>query len=338
MRELSRLLSIDGNGRCTLGAGAAGCDSINRRAIDCVPIHAPFLKYFREVARCGSIRLAARRLYVASSAVNRQILKIEDELGVKLFERTPSGMELTAAGDVLANHVERTLAEADRTIAEISAIALGVRPPITIAAQESVIAEFLPKALVLLHAEYPDVLTAFKAAGGRDLSRLLNTGAADLALAFDNPPAPGIECVASCALAVGAIVSPQHPLAGESGVTLQDCAEFPIVLPDQTWPLRDLLDAELSKSGVEPNVVTSSNSVEFLRLMLDRQFGIGFQTVVGIESQVAGGELVHVPLRTPEPVLQEFGIWLSSSRPRPESLLRLVGLLETRMEAYTEHA
>lgn len=299
-----------------------------------MPIHAPFLKYFREVARCGSVRLAARRLYVASSAVNRQILKIEDELGVKLFERTPSGMELTVAGELMAEHVEKTLADAERTVAEISATVLGVRTPITIAAQESVIAEFLPAALVALHAEFPEVLTAFKAAGGRDLSRLLTTGAAELALAFDNQPASGIECVSSCQLAVGAVVSPAHPLAGSSGVTLLDCAEYPLVLPDRSWPLRDLLDAEIQASGVEPRVVTSSNSVEFLRLMLDQQFGIGFQTIIGIESQVATGELVHVPLRTPEPVNQMFGIWLSSSRPRSLTLLRLLELLEQRLTVY----
>ena len=299
-----------------------------------MPIHSSFLKYFREVARCGSVRLAARRLYVASSAVNRQILKIEDELDVKLFERTPSGMALTPAGELLARHVERTLADADRTVAEISAIAHGVLPPITIAGQESVIAEFLPTALVSLHAEYPKVLTSFKAASGQELSHLLSVGSADLALAFDNERAPGIECVAACSLAVGAIVNPGHPLARKLSVTLGDCAEFPIVLPDETWPLREVLDAELRRGGVEPNVVTSSNSVEFLRLVLDQQFGIGFQTVIGMESQVDGGELVHVPLHTPEPVMQEFGIWLSTTRPRSEALSRLVVLLEQRLDAY----
>ena len=46
-----------------------------------MPIHAAFLNYFVEVYRCGSIREASRKLSISSSAVNRQILKIEDELG-----------------------------------------------------------------------------------------------------------------------------------------------------------------------------------------------------------------------------------------------------------------
>ena len=47
-------------------------------------MHASILKYFIEVASCGSVRKASERLYVAASAVNRQIHKLEDELGVEL--------------------------------------------------------------------------------------------------------------------------------------------------------------------------------------------------------------------------------------------------------------
>ena len=84
-----------------------------------MPIHSAFLKYFDEVTKCGSIRQAARNLYVASSAVNRCILKIEAELGVKLLKRSHSGVRLTAAGEQLAQHVDRTLADAQRTLAGI---------------------------------------------------------------------------------------------------------------------------------------------------------------------------------------------------------------------------
>jgi DNA-binding transcriptional LysR family regulator len=66
-----------------------------------MPVFSPFIRYFDEVARQGSIRKAADRLNVAPSAVNRQILKLEDELGAPLFERLPRGLRLTAAGEIL---------------------------------------------------------------------------------------------------------------------------------------------------------------------------------------------------------------------------------------------
>jgi len=150
-----------------------------------MPIHAPVLKYFREVVASGSVRTAARRLHISTSAVNRQILKIEDELGVSLFERKPGGMVLTTAGHVLAGHVERTLVDAERCHAEIAALGQVPDRPLTIAGQESVIAEFLPPVLVELHAALPGMGSAFVAAGGDQLNWLLLDGTADVAIAFD---------------------------------------------------------------------------------------------------------------------------------------------------------
>src|SRR5260370_1159461 len=61
-------------------------------------MHAAVLRYFDQVARLGSIRRAAESLNVASSAVNRQIIKLEEETGTALFERLRTGVRLTAAG------------------------------------------------------------------------------------------------------------------------------------------------------------------------------------------------------------------------------------------------
>jgi DNA-binding transcriptional LysR family regulator len=82
-------------------------------------IHAPAIYYFDMVRRCHSIREAARRLNVASSAVNRQILKLEDEVGAALFERLPGGLRLTAAGEILTRHVSFLLQDVERVRGEL---------------------------------------------------------------------------------------------------------------------------------------------------------------------------------------------------------------------------
>ena len=67
-------------------------------------VHLIALRYFGETVRHGSMRQAAESLHVAASAINRQILKLEDQLECKLFERLPEGVRLTAAGEVLYRH------------------------------------------------------------------------------------------------------------------------------------------------------------------------------------------------------------------------------------------
>ncbi|MDE1995932.1 MAG: LysR family transcriptional regulator, partial [Rhizobiaceae bacterium] len=71
-------------------------------------MHASILKYFAEVARSGSIRKASDELHVATSAVSRQIKKLEDELGTPLFERFSDGLRLTAAGEIVLKHSKDT--------------------------------------------------------------------------------------------------------------------------------------------------------------------------------------------------------------------------------------
>ncbi len=299
-----------------------------------MPIHSVFLKYFDEVRRSGSIRMAARKLHVASSAVNRQILKIEDELGVKLFKRSAGGIRLTSAGELLAEHVTRTLGDADQTMTRIAALQGEQRQLLSIAGQESVIARFLPPALVALHAECPDVATVFKAASGTELQHLLRMGNADVAIAFDPEPADDIETVAAVELPVGAVLTPAHPLAGSAHLSLTDCVSYPIVLPDQSWPLRALLDREIGQADLAMNIVTSSNSVEFLKTMVDQQLGIGFQTIVGIEAQIECGELKHVPLVTTAPVKQMFALCMRAQRVTTQAHDHLVTLLRQRLIDY----
>ena len=62
-------------------------------------MHAQILKYFNMVAELGSIREAAQRLHVSASAINRQILNLEELIGERLFERRRTGMVLTEAGE-----------------------------------------------------------------------------------------------------------------------------------------------------------------------------------------------------------------------------------------------
>jgi DNA-binding transcriptional LysR family regulator len=299
-----------------------------------MPIHSPFLKYFLEVAQCGSVRMAASRLFISSSAVNRQILKIEAELGTRLFDRTSTGMQLTSAGKLLLEHVERTLADADRTLSAIVDLDATGDKPITIAGQESVIGEFLSPVLLQFHVKCPQSCSAFKAAGGNELNQLLLNAEADIAVAFDSQIEADIEQISERELAVGAIVSPMHPLAGKSRVSLNECAEFPFILPDASWPLRRSLDRMIDEMALKPTILSTSNSVEFLRCMVDQQLGVGFQTSMGIEGKLRTGELSLVPLFDPEPIRQKLIVCVSRTVQRSAPFEQMLELLKERLTSY----
>jgi DNA-binding transcriptional LysR family regulator len=299
-------------------------------------IHSAFIRYFNEVRRCGSIRQAARRLYVASSAVNRQILKAEDALGVALFERTPQGLRLTPAGQRLAEHVERTLADAERTLADIRSLRSRAAGQVILAGPESVIEHFLPPVLARFHADAPDSATAFKAASDitQRLPELLGSGEVDIAVTFDPQPHPAVQVLYEQQLPVGAVMTPDHPLASRDSLSLADCAGYPLVLPDPTWPLRATLDSLIDAAGLNTAVITSSNSVELLRLMIANRLGLGFQTVVGIETGVTRGELALVPIVDGGPLQQTLAVCVGTERNLSPAVQRMLEGLDERLRSY----
>ncbi|MDA2812208.1 LysR family transcriptional regulator [Nocardiopsis sp. RSe5-2] len=73
-------------------------------------VHTRLLRYFTAVAEEGGLTRAAERLYVSQPAVTKQIHRLEDLLGARLFDRTPTGMRLTAAGHALAGRAPALLA------------------------------------------------------------------------------------------------------------------------------------------------------------------------------------------------------------------------------------
>lgn len=301
-----------------------------------MPVHSAFLKYFDEVCKSGSIRKAATKLFVASSAVNRQILKIEDELETKLFERTPRGIRLTETGKLLEQHISRTLADAERTFQEMEALQENTIRGITIVGQDSVITRFLPPALVALHAEFPNVAMSFMATSGRGMSELLLNGTADIALAFDMKVGPELEKIASIMLPIGAVLSPSHPLSNRKSISVSECTEFPFILPDESWPIRDVLDAELKDLNIDKGSITTSNSVEFLRSMLGEDQYIGFQTIFGLEVAVDSGALTHIPLlnKFGEALVQEFSISINRHCEENPVIQSVLPLLKQRILSY----
>ena len=140
------------------------------------PTHASVLRYFVEVARCGSVRRASEKLYVAASAVNRQILKLEDELGTELFDRIPNGMRLNAAGERLLRHVQTTLHDFV-TRSELDALKGDRTGHVKVASMDSLFVDLLPSAIEE-HRALPHVTQDFVERLTRRLKQLESVAAA----------------------------------------------------------------------------------------------------------------------------------------------------------------
>ena len=115
------------------------------------------LSYVDAVARYGSIRKAADALNIASSALNRQILDLETDLGAPLFERLPRGVRMTSAGEVFLVYCRLVISELKLVESRVEQLRGLVRGQVSVAAAESVAGELLPSAITQFQATHPNV-------------------------------------------------------------------------------------------------------------------------------------------------------------------------------------
>jgi DNA-binding transcriptional LysR family regulator len=281
-------------------------------------MHAAVLRYFDQVARQGSIRRAADALNVASSAVNRQILKLEEEIGAPLFERLRSGVRLTPAGETLLRHARETLADFERTRLEIAGLSGTVTGHVRIICLESLLLRFMPRVVEELVLAHPQLTLTVVGIDPGDAAEEMRSGRNDFGILFMDRRMRGVDATTSFATSIGAVMRPDHPLAARKTLTFTDCARYPIVMLHDRWLLDLIMATEFAESGelLSPRII--SNSIDFMRQIVERGLGIGFFTPIGFIDEIERGELVHVTLS--EPLLAESAIAILAPRGREPTL------------------
>jgi DNA-binding transcriptional LysR family regulator len=259
-------------------------------------LHSRLLRYLDEVSRLGSIRKAAVRLNIASSAINRQILALENELGAPIFERMPRRLRLTATGEVLIAHVRDTLKGHQRAEAQIEALKGLARGEVTIATMNGLAAGPLPRFLSSILDQHPRVHLRVRVLPFDQMTNAVLTGEADLALTYNPPNSPGLRIVASHDLAIGAVVSPKHPLTKRRSLRLADCAEFPLAVADSSMTIRPAVDLAFTHANIPLHPTIETNSIEFMKRIARSGQAITFLNPVDVAEDVEAGEIRHLPL------------------------------------------
>lgn len=251
--------------------------------------------YFDAVACHGSIRKAAEALHIASSALNRRILELEDEVGSLLFERLPRGVRLTTAGELFLSYVRRSIKDLRTLELQIEGLRRQRHGTVRIAVAESVTPRLLPDAISSYRNAHPGVDFHVTVDGPERLSDALLKDEADLILTHEPVEKPSITVLAEARHPLCALVAADHPLAHRVSVHLSECTSYPLALPDTTLAARALLDLAIEMDSVPINPVLVSNSIETLKTFARSSNAICFSFHLGDEAEGSG--LIALQLR-----------------------------------------
>lgn len=256
------------------------------------------LAYLDAVARHGSIRKAAEALHIASSALNRRILDLENELGTDLFERLPRGVRLTAAGEIFIGYVRRSLTDLELVGSQIEHLRGLVRGQVRVAAAES-LAGILPTAIVQFHAKHERVRFHVRIGTPADLVAALSEDSVDVILGHELPVHRDIDVLLSIENPLCAIVSQAHPLANRTSLRLRDCLAFPVTLADPSLAGRGLIDHALARVSFDFEPALVSNSVEVMKTYARISQAVCFQFRAGAGLDATRDGMIAIPLSDP---------------------------------------
>lgn len=258
-------------------------------------LHARLLTYLDQVARSGSIRKAASQLNVAASAINRQILALERDLGTPLFVRMHKQLRLTAAGEVILTHIRHTQKDYERALAQIENLKGLRHGEVTIATMQSIASELLPSVVASFLERHPGVRITIRVVTG--ISQAVLADEADLGIGFNLAVDPGLREYASVPIGFGAVVRTDHPLARQPSTTIIGAAAYPLILHDAGMSIRATLDRALSRLNAEYSVATTTNSIDYMKRAARAGLGVAFLTRLDVREELNRGELAYISLR-----------------------------------------
>ena len=256
------------------------------------------LNYVDIVAKTGSIRRAADKLNITSTALNRRILALEEELGSPIFERLPHGVRLNVAGELLIQHIRRTMADLSKLSSQIADLSGVRRGHITIAAHSEIIAGFLPRQIAHYRSLFDGVSFEILRRAPEQALRALDDFEADLAFIFAPIPPQDVQLLASVDLDVFVGMHPSHPLAKKTQLSLLDCQDYPAIMPAEGSGLYELLQTTQRQKGIHLNKIITSESFEFMAHYYHFEDAITMLVPVGQDSRLDDDKrLITRPLR-----------------------------------------
>jgi LysR family nitrogen assimilation transcriptional regulator len=232
------------------------------------------LRAFVAVAELGTVSRAALHLRISQPALSRQIIELEQEISLRLFDRVGRRLMLTAVGEQVLDDCRRVLGEVGSLGARLELVRRGGRGVLRVAAPpqtiESVLSRFLPR-----YSEcFPNVQVMLTEALGHEQLTLLERGEVHLGIRhdqgidrrFEGRALPADEVLAACA--------PSLQLGAAGMIDIGRLAPYPLLLLDSGYSVRKMFDAACRLAEIEPKILLESRAPHTLLALAESAHGV----------------------------------------------------------------
>ncbi|MDR6716993.1 LysR family transcriptional regulator [Paenibacillus sp. 2003] len=231
------------------------------------------LKYFLTVARCEHVTEAAGKLHVTQSSLSKTIQRLEDDLGIPLFDRIGRKLRLNDFGRTFLQRTEKALFELEQGKREIADLSNPDQGTLQLAVTT---ASTLPGILREFRKTKPDIQFHVQMVSLENMSRLLHRGEVDFCLS--SPPIEGddIECQILYEDPIVVAVPMGHRYADRSSIQLTELKDEWFVGVKQGYGVRDMVDSVCQSAGFLPKYVYEGDEPARLTALVEAEIGLAF--------------------------------------------------------------
>jgi len=238
------------------------------------------LRYVVEIARQENITRASEILHIAQPSLSNQLIHLENELGVKLFERTRKRIYLTQAGEIFVRKAEHILNEFDHLadiMKDFAKLRIG---RLRIGALSTMIPLGIPHQISDFSAQHPTLDIYLTESGSSELVQKVKAGELDVAFILHTGE-PDEEILTYRKLMESrfmAIVNKTHPLSSKESLKIDDLKDQKLIVTTSDFNLQRILLSRMDEREIPYKVSTQCNQIETCFILADQGMGISFCT------------------------------------------------------------
>jgi DNA-binding transcriptional LysR family regulator len=248
------------------------------------------LEIIRAIAETGSFTAAGEKLHVSQSAISRQILILEDELGEPVFHRIGRRIRITPAGESLLQLSHRLFRDLQDTVSAISDTRESLRGSIGLVGGMTVCLYVFPALLAEVRRIHPNLDMRVTVGSTLRSIEMLRSGAGDLGLLTLPIEASDLVSVPLLQEELLLVTYPSHPLAAQKRIVPADLEKQPFVLFETGSITRHIVEDFFGRERIAPPVIMETENVEIIKAMVKTGLGIGIVPYQAIAREVRAGQ------------------------------------------------
>ena len=284
------------------------------------------LKAFYVAAACGSITLAAEKMFITQPAVSMQIKAMEAHYGVRLFLRGKKKLELTEAGQRLyevSKKIFSLVLEAEQLLLQAKEFATDV---LKIGSTKTLLRYLLAPYISKFQESFPKVQIQIDEGSSEEMVQSVLDGGNDLALVGRLPYGEKIKVIPFTQDELVLLAAPGHRLCEQERVSVKDLAGENVILREKGSGTRRLVEEVLAGTSIVSSSFVETGNVDFIKELVRIGNGITMLARMGVDQDVSKGHLKILPL-VEGPFILYCDIVINKEKPLPKATEAFLNLL-----------